>query len=364
MAIYTRTQQKHDIEANWLKAKNFIPLEGEIIIYDADENYSYQRIKIGDGTTKVKDLPFDNIQADWNQNDETAPDYIKNRTHYEYKMFELETTSVNIEHSNWGSGNGLECCLYTPFWQEDYQELFINFIEILQNSKNISLSIGETYSKKISLISEIKNDHSYYEDAHVLITLEDNNQLVLASSNFQAWYYTSISNISDSLMTLLENNQQALITYEKPISVIQQLDEKFIPDTIARTSDITNLIDAAPEALDTLNELSKALGDDPNFSTKVLTQIGKKVDKVNGKGLSTNDYTTNEKNQLATLNSFFKDLEPIDLFAKLKIHWEAITDWPKEDIYIVNLFQAEIQKYSQIQLFELFYYFYNKYNPY
>jgi hypothetical protein len=41
MAIYTRTQQKHDIEANWLKAENFIPLDGEIIVYDADENYSY-----------------------------------------------------------------------------------------------------------------------------------------------------------------------------------------------------------------------------------------------------------------------------------------------------------------------------------
>jgi hypothetical protein len=24
-----------------------------------------------------------NVQPDWNQNDETAPDYIKNKTHYE-----------------------------------------------------------------------------------------------------------------------------------------------------------------------------------------------------------------------------------------------------------------------------------------
>ena len=71
MAIYTRAQQKHDIEANWIKAINFIPLEGEIIIYDADENYSYQRIKIGDGKTKVNDLPFDNIQGDWNQDPST-----------------------------------------------------------------------------------------------------------------------------------------------------------------------------------------------------------------------------------------------------------------------------------------------------
>ena len=38
-----------------------------------------------------------------------------------------------------------------------------------------------------------------------------------------------------------------------------------------------------------------------DYATKesVTTELNKKVDKVNGKGLSTNDYTTNEKNKLA-----------------------------------------------------------------
>lgn len=35
-----------------------MPLKGEMIIYDADENYAYQRIKIGDGRTVVSNLPF------------------------------------------------------------------------------------------------------------------------------------------------------------------------------------------------------------------------------------------------------------------------------------------------------------------
>lgn len=33
-------------------------MDGEIIIYDADANYSYKRIKIGDGSTNVANLPF------------------------------------------------------------------------------------------------------------------------------------------------------------------------------------------------------------------------------------------------------------------------------------------------------------------
>lgn len=54
----SRIIHKHDIEANWLKATNFIPMQGEIIIYDIDENYNYERMKIGDGTTLVNILPF------------------------------------------------------------------------------------------------------------------------------------------------------------------------------------------------------------------------------------------------------------------------------------------------------------------
>jgi hypothetical protein len=62
---------------------------------------------------------------------------------------------------------------------------------------------------------------------------------------------------------------------------------------------VAAMVDSAPETLNTLNELAAALGDDPNFATTIANQIGNKVDKVSGKGLSTNDYTTTEKNKLA-----------------------------------------------------------------
>ena len=58
---------------------------------------------------------------------------------------------------------------------------------------------------------------------------------------------------------------------------------------------VASLVDSAPETLDTLNELAAALGDDPNFATTIATQIGSKVDKVDGKGLSTNDLTNTLK---------------------------------------------------------------------
>ena len=48
---------------------------------------------------------------------------------------------------------------------------------------------------------------------------------------------------------------------------------------------VAGVLGSAPEALDTLNELAQALGNDPNFATTVSTRIGSKVDKVEGKSL-------------------------------------------------------------------------------
>ena len=82
--LNTRYQLKIDTTENWNKAINFIPKKGEPIIYKDDN--SLPRIKIGDGITKVIDLPFsipEQVQADWNQEDETASNYIKNKPEIE-----------------------------------------------------------------------------------------------------------------------------------------------------------------------------------------------------------------------------------------------------------------------------------------
>jgi hypothetical protein len=63
--IASRLILKHDTEENWNKAgaeakgdKAFIPKQGEIIIYDRDNAYFYERLKIGDGISPVDVLPF------------------------------------------------------------------------------------------------------------------------------------------------------------------------------------------------------------------------------------------------------------------------------------------------------------------
>ena len=56
--IKTIIIHKHDIEENWIKAVNFTPHKGEIVVYDADERHNSVRIKVGDGVSNINSLPF------------------------------------------------------------------------------------------------------------------------------------------------------------------------------------------------------------------------------------------------------------------------------------------------------------------
>ena len=56
--VKARIQLKNDTEAHWNLAENFIPRQGEVIIYSADDTHPFSRLKIGDGETLVASLPF------------------------------------------------------------------------------------------------------------------------------------------------------------------------------------------------------------------------------------------------------------------------------------------------------------------
>lgn len=61
---------------------------------------------------------------------------------------------------------------------------------------------------------------------------------------------------------------------------------------------IANLINGAPTTLDTIKKLADAIQENKTIIEALDAAIGNKVDKVDGKGLSTNDYTDTEKAKL------------------------------------------------------------------
>ncbi|MBQ6894506.1 MAG: hypothetical protein IJN40_03325, partial [Clostridia bacterium] len=65
---------------------------------------------------------------------------------------------------------------------------------------------------------------------------------------------------------------------------------------------VAGIVDSAPETLNTLEELAKALGNDPNFATSIMTLLGGKVDKESGKALSSNDFSDEDKETIDYLS--------------------------------------------------------------
>ena len=66
-------------------------------------------------------------------------------------------------------------------------------------------------------------------------------------------------------------------------------------------SAIQAVVGAAPEALNTLAEIATQLASDESAAAALVNTVATKVDKVAGKGLSTEDYTTAEKAKLGAI---------------------------------------------------------------
>lgn len=112
----------------------------------------------------------------------------------------------------------------------------------------------------------------HIEDAGIHITEEERaawNKKADASAVTDALadVLQAAQKYADGLAQTLSDNFTAALE-----TAVAELKEE-ICDTVA------TLIDNAPEALDTLQELSAAIGDNPNFATEVATELGKRVTK-------------------------------------------------------------------------------------
>lgn len=102
-----KIKQKHDTEVNWLKATTFVPLDGELIIYDVDDTHSTPRFKVGDGIQVVGDLPFlaDGINSQYLRNNYipikeiTSGSFIVPQIGYNKEIYWLNSDVNIVERS-------------------------------------------------------------------------------------------------------------------------------------------------------------------------------------------------------------------------------------------------------------------------
>ena len=238
---------KGDIETNWNKAAGFIPLDKEIIIYKADENHPVARMKVGDGMTAVQDLPFidehlvskeelekqiaEFPQADYEQYDEAAADYIKNRPFYEkYEIIPAKE--------------------YVPMGSPEDPPS-----DCVESNYDIGFPWSVLTKEKISFPNDTifwwRRIEGYYDyDNGLYVYTKD--ELYQASGQ-PTWLYYTYYNDNEELVRVdigwcvkartdyLDEWVEKVIIPERSIRDIKQLDEKFIPDTIARTKTVDEL---------------------------------------------------------------------------------------------------------------------------
>lgn len=134
----------------------------------------------------------DIVQPDWSQNDETALDYVKNRTHYEY------VTENLIPITTKGQAEALKRALYN----DGSARFVVN---------------GNEYTEFIT---------SYYGSQEQRLTTVDGSYIIRYGA-----YLPSSSHVS------FEPSDAVWYVYE-PATAVQKLDEKYVPDSIARTDNV------------------------------------------------------------------------------------------------------------------------------
>lgn len=140
------------------------------------------------------------VQSDWNQNDETAADYVKNRPFYE----DAEVLSLYDEYAYFH--NGLDT---------GYETFF---------DSPLGLQSGETYN----------------------VTINDETLSIVYEAGYTGICRLSFNGANASVViydewALSDFEGECYLKIEKCSTTLKQLDEKYIPDTIARVEDIPEI---------------------------------------------------------------------------------------------------------------------------
>ncbi|WP_254306594.1 pyocin knob domain-containing protein [Clostridium sp. 001] len=159
------------------------------------------------------------------------------------------------------------------------------------------------WKRNIKIFSNISPVYISYETQGDTVESEDINKVQDSITNIQ----TEVDRYKNSNDLRVSNDEVKITNVENSKAdktyVDTELNKRYTKDeTYTKTETdqrIQMVVNAAPAALDTLKEIADALNDDPNFAATITTELSKKVDKVDGKQLSTEDYTTTEKNKLA-----------------------------------------------------------------
>lgn len=229
------------------------------------------------------------VQSDWNESDQTSQAHILNRVCYE-----------DYEYNEMVSGN-LGTTLANGYYFKG---------QVVESNP---ITLGETYRVIYNGNEYMLESHECINDSNATIVYLG-NAIILekTSSNYTDMQDTGepfVFTYSDITKTLSISAEDSGVpfTVEKQLSVLKQLDEKFIPDTIARVSSV--------------NELNALVGD-----VAVSEQISTAIDEI--------PVVDNYKNGLMS-STDKKKLDTVESNAQKNVQ----SDWSQNDMTSMEFVQ-------------------------
>jgi len=146
----------------------------------------------------------------------------------------------------------------------------------------ISVDSDLSYNSTTGVISFTERTDS---EVQGLISVTDNGGFGSLSKTGGNITYQGVTTeeIQDVVGDMVSGNTESgiSVTYDDANNVTNFAVDTSVISTVAYVdSQVTNLLDGAPAALDTLNELAEAINDDASFASSVTTNLAGKADKT------------------------------------------------------------------------------------
>ena len=188
--------------------------------------------------SKTENIDFEETQSDYDQNDETAKDYIKNRPFYER---DIEYPSKTYEFD--GVLDGKE---KINFFDELY---FVKIsddkpsIKELLNAQYVYYDIGLYKTTTVESIDDFEEEYGYIQAIEAFVVLDGNKaaETINPAISDGLWFVVQVVNGK------LTHYPKRLITNAYTETEIKKIEEKFLPESLVK--DIGAEIDESTNVL-------------------------------------------------------------------------------------------------------------------
>lgn len=239
--LKTRIVLNNKTNAEWTSDtyKTTVPLKGEVCIYS-----DLRKIKIGDGTNTITNLAFANLTP------EEIQSLIEAASHSHSNKTVLDNTTASFTTELLTKLNGIAT----------------GATKVVVDSSLSSTSTNPVQNKVINSALSGKVPTSRTINGKALT-----GDITLSASDVGADASGAATTALNSAKSYSDTNLATAKSYT---------DQK-----------VADLVGTAPETMDTLQEVAAAIEAHQDVTDALNSAIGNKVDKVSGKGLSTNDLT-------------------------------------------------------------------------